>query len=159
MNIENILMVAEHLENLPEEQQFAKMSDLEGFNLNQWTHSCGTPSCIAGYAGWFMFGKPEIVLNEYYKVNVSWTDIAEKFFGLEGMTADRKYMGETETVSLARKLCVPSVFDPEVIDCGADVYNFKAKQVAKVLRHLAATGEVDYRVGIEPVQSDNSTSE
>jgi hypothetical protein len=46
MHIERILLLADVIEKQPHTQFHAR----SGFNMRTYTHSCGSPSCIAGWA-------------------------------------------------------------------------------------------------------------
>ena len=139
MNKENILLVAEHLENLPEDLQKVDCEADEGFDLRNFTHDCGTPSCIAGYAAWFDNGKR--ITREYLEAtSYYFVSKTAEFFGM--------------TYDDAHDLCLPgSKFreDTRDLDETIDPYEVTAKQAAAVLRHFAETGEVDYRVAFPEV--------
>lgn len=53
MNVERILALAD----LIEKQPHAGHSDESGFRMSRFTHLCGTPACIAGWAEWSRDGE------------------------------------------------------------------------------------------------------
>jgi hypothetical protein len=126
MNIDNILRLAGYLDALHEAAPAR-------FNMNQWyaEHPCGTIGCIAGHA---------MVLLDPRGAQWDWRPTeAARHLGIVDESA-YFYGGE-----LASKLFAPNE-EELIIDCGLDYHRVRANHAAKVLRHLAATGEVDWSV-------------
>jgi hypothetical protein len=134
MNVDNILKLAEVLE-----------SDAAAahFNMGEWFHhdgdhalplgvtvaeaiqDCGTVACIAGWAV-VAFHSAE----ELRDVNFDLAAIAANDLGLSSYRA--------------MEIFTPGSA-PHVVECDLPVYHATPKQAAKLLRHLAATGEIDWR--------------
>jgi hypothetical protein len=55
MNVERILALADIIEAQPH----TSSSDESGFNMNAYSHHCGTPCCIAGWAAGNVAGLDE----------------------------------------------------------------------------------------------------
>lgn len=137
MNVENILKLAEVLESPAAEEHFDMSSWLDHngdhdlpdeITYNEMIKDCGTVACIAGWATVLAKGD-EIVKEENYE------------FGIGADYLDLEY-------TQAKHLFTPGVF---ITVDGEEVSAYAAtpKQAAKVLRHLAATGEVDWDVACE----------
>ena len=115
MNKERILKLADVVER----QKHAKVSDSHGFNMGEFRHECGTPSCIAGWA---------CALKKRDKTGMKEIDIdvfsqAKKYLGLSAYEADELFIPSSGYWSLI----TPS-------------------QAAATLRNLAETGEVVWNV-------------
>lgn len=137
MNVERILELARRLENLdpPRPDMGFDMRDyfmsrngvvfyaLSYGGLAWKPEECGTAGCIAGWT--VAIWEPE-----------EWRE--ESF--ISGIAADILELSEEES----RRLFTPS--SGQYPDC----YSAKPAQVARVLRHLAATGEVDWDQMIDP---------
>lgn len=96
-----------------------------GFNMCNWTHTCGTPACIAGWA------------------NFVRTDDDGTFLG--DMSAAAMWLGITK--SQAEELFAPDE-DFEEEDGPLFLWSeITPTHAAAVLRHLADTGRVDWSVG------------
>lgn len=111
MNKENILKLADHIERL----------DPMEYDQSKFVYGCGTPSCIAGWALWFVRpweGRGDVVAFE------TGVEIAEKWLGISSSTA-RILFSAHPYASLDD---APS-----------------PQEAAVTLRHLAETGEVDWR--------------
>lgn len=128
MNKERILALAD----LIEKQPHTTVEAPSGFSMENWSHDCGTPACIAGWA-WAM----EKAKMEDVDDNAS--DAAQKFLGLGVLTGD-------------------SLFEPDLRDTDlalnhhwenhTDLWgHITPTHAAAVLRHLADTGKVDWSVG------------
>ena len=109
MNIDNILELADVLENVPEEK----------FDMNSYTHGCGGPACVAG---WAVF----------------------HFYGLEALQKIGKHYKAKNSLGLDEK---QSLLLFELIEWTHNIrYNGIRKatpqDAAKVLRLLAKTGTV-----------------
>ena len=153
MNIENINKLADALDALEDSP-----SDIY-FDMKQWgggmvigslpfdigpgidrINHCGAPGCIAGWAK-FLFAPVGPVLD-----NETPLPFATKFLGLNAELANRLFipneldMDDEEAAALRHD--DDTFFDPKY----AIVYdNAGPRNVAKVLRYLAYTGEVDWR--------------
>lgn len=126
MNKENIEILAKVIE----EQKPGGYADYSGFNMSALLHSCGTPMCMAGFGAWLKQGKPDIVYHNPYKM---WEveDAAATFLGFGPFPKNR-----TAFAHPLYKLFYP----------GGSYYNATPAQAARVLRHLAKTGVVDWEV-------------
>lgn len=121
MNKERVLALADLIECQPHVDPLGIDPYLEpsGFNMNCFTHSCGTPSCIAGFAAWEYNGR---------KINDS--DETE--------SKAREYLGLASYFG-AKRLFFPTV-------SGRECASITPQEAAQVLRHLAETGEVDWSI-------------
>lgn len=118
MNVERINALADLIEAQPHSEE-------KGFHMNHVVHGCGTPSCIAGWAEWENEGRP-----------------ASLTFSGEGFLENAaKYLGIGEYDYDNKKLKATKLFYP-----GKTYYYSTPAHAAKVLRHLAATGEVDWSI-------------
>lgn len=131
MNKDNILAVADAIEN-------HTIPDL-GFNMSNWFsptsqdrrdnsgHGCGTVACVAGWSAVLATGRQPDNNRWYYGKDHA-EKVAKEYLGLSWPDSSR-------------------LFEPE-----EDVYEWRdippARAVA-VLRHLAATGEIDWTVPFE----------
>jgi hypothetical protein len=124
MNAESILRVADAIEK-------HEIADL-GFNMNDWVsskypdksgHNCGTSACIAGYAVAAFDG-----MDEVERINsLTEDEKIEQFFGRAREIFDM----DTEDA------------DDLMVFFSGDPTPLKA---ARTLRHLAATGEVNWNL-------------
>lgn len=122
VNVENILKVAEYLDDLPDPSQFS-MNYYQWFNcsiLAQNGHACGAPACIAGYACY--------VHNREAFFEEAHSNACE-LFGLS--------FGDGN-----------ELFTPTDHNGRARLrhYEINNKQAAQLLRHLATTGSVDWSI-------------
>lgn len=86
------------------------------FDMSNWTHSCGTPACIGGWAAWEALDRPSVLPSIFPHGRASsWLDISDE-------------QGDA--------LFIPDIWLSAVT----------ASQAATVLRHLAETGEVDWNI-------------
>lgn len=111
-----------HLADVIEAQPHTELNDSTGFNMSDWTHNCGTPSCICGWANHL---RNE---SEGRTVMLASPREAGRWLGFDD-DDDRRYV-----------LFKPSTIDPD---------NWNAitpAHAAAVLRHLADTGVVDWSV-------------
>ena len=113
MNVERILQLADIIEVQPHAPAEADA----GFNMARYTHPCGTPACIAG---WALAMKGEPIPGSQIKVFFD----AMEWMGL--------------TIEAADDLFVPGTLDTRE--------NYTPSQAAKTLRHLAHTGEVKWEL-------------
>ncbi len=122
MNKDNIEALASHIENLEEPGDF---------DMSREVHSCGSPSCFLGFAN--------LLASQ------------GKAFGFELTNPDtaKSYLDMRETEF--HSLCYPKISDYMCRSSGeiVDPYAINNVQGAKVLRHLVATGEVDFRVAFK----------
>jgi hypothetical protein len=96
----------------------------ELFDMGKFApYECGTPACIGG---WLARNNSE----EFLASPLSTTDFGAKKLGL---TYDQAYT-----------LFVGGSYFPKF-----SIFNANNQQAAKILRHLAATGEVDWSVAFE----------
>ena len=126
MNVENILKVADAIEQ-------HSIPDL-GFNLGWWLcdgeedrsgHGCRTTACIAG---WAIAVRDGGGMPEQRPLNFDWLNEAGDFMGLPN-ESDR------------------SGYDPIRADLMLSIEEHRTpSEAAAVLRHLAATGEVDWSI-------------
>lgn len=79
MNVERINALADLIEKQPNSGH----KDSDGFNMRYWTHSCGTPSCIAGWA---------VFLSEVPVETFGVKRKAAEFLGIEGEKTDRLFL-------------------------------------------------------------------
>lgn len=124
MNIENIHRLADYLDTLNEVAPAR-------FNMNQWyaEHPCGTIGCIAGHA---------MVLLDPRGAQWNWKPYnAAEHLGLVCNQLERSVELFTPDEDILR-------------ECGLDYRGVRANHAAKVLRHLAATGKVDWTILKEP---------
>ncbi len=155
MNIVAINALAGLLENIPSrfEQGFNMSSYLatqgdEAFDEDHTNvgHHCGTTACIAGWASSFL-QRDGTLLNEARTHaqmalmhsdgigHPSWNTHAGLAAGLLGLDSEE-----------AERLFEPMNTDFERDDI--EWSEVSPRQAAKVLRHLAKTGEVDWNVGL-----------
>lgn len=125
MNIERILQLADYIEYHPEKFNMSewmseniRMLDVEAEELY---HMCGTSACIAGHAV-AMF-RPDINLKEF----CDFAGEGKSILGLDDL--DGAYY---------------ILFNPSKAAHGIDVKDVTNLHAAKCLRHLAATGKVDW---------------
>lgn len=125
MNKDRILALADLIEKQPHTVSLHG----SGFCMNYVLHSCGTPSCIAGWAAWEEEGRPKAVSTP----DTGWS--------LECKA--QKYLGLATSVEAELSDIAYSLFYPE--GDRVDLYdNITPAQAAACLRHLAETGEVDW---------------
>jgi len=128
MNKERILALADLIEAQPHTDVDSK----HGFNMNSILHLCGTPCCIAGWAVWEAQGRPERV--DRYKYETGLEIPAAEY--LEMPLDPQHYCGP------AMQLFYP--VDDDIND--RNYKDLQPVEAAKVLRHLAETGEVDWSI-------------
>lgn len=112
MNVERILHLADIIETQPHTSAEAE----SGFSMQDYTHRCGTPSCIAGWAN-----------SVFEAVDLNSGEVAAVILGLDF---------EQES-----SLFYPSGY--------SEASKHTPAQAARTLRHLAATGEVDWSLPVE----------
>lgn len=81
MNTERIRELADVIEDQPH----TSFNAANGFYMDAWEHSCGTPSCIAGWAA-HTFGR-QVATWEMW-------DVAEGLLGLSEETSRRLFLGD-----------------------------------------------------------------
>lgn len=116
MNRERILALAD----LIEQQPHTEIGAASGFNMEDFTHPCGTPACIAGWAA-FMFDKEF----EPGKTTMKYSEHAGMLLGLDYRKAADLF------------LLTPGIGLEEITPAHA----------ATTLRHLAETGDVEWVIG------------
>lgn len=130
MNIENINAVA----NVIEATAYTTRSGSSGFNMASYIHSCGTPSCIAGWTIALKYATDDTTPLPAHLVNPPITEDgpsrgqlisaeAAEFLGLDPEAAEDLFLGWQP----------PTVLEDIIPD-----------QAVKVLRHLAETGNVSW---------------
>ncbi|MDR9777244.1 hypothetical protein RJJ65_32315 [Rhizobium hidalgonense] len=106
------------LADIIEKQPHTGKESAEGFSMSSYVHDCGTPCCIAGWAAWLSFRKPKQMVDStavFYR--------AKTYLGLHEVEADLLFL-------------------PHEYHCGD---KYPPSQAAATLRHLAETGEVNWR--------------
>lgn len=93
MNKERILALADLIEQQPHTTPY----DKSGFDLSSYTHDCGTPSCIAGWAAWEAAGRPEKLIMDPGKI----IELAQTYLGLDEHECDI-FCGECGTPRLSK---------------------------------------------------------
>jgi hypothetical protein len=111
------------LADLIEKQPHTSRDGAPGFCMEAYVHSCGTPSCIAGWASWLSFRKPKTLSGG----ETDLFDRAKSYLRLDSATAYRLFLP-------------PGYFDPHL---------YTPAQSAATLRRLAETGEVNWSVSQE----------
>lgn len=141
MKTENILELADFLETLPNPEKF----DMRKYTHN---HACHTPSCFAGWGAWLHLGRPKGDMYDACRElkGLSLLQVAREFFGALLASIDGTYDWFDD-------LTVPTRYeDPEDID-NNNPWLITNEQGAKILRHLAETGLVDYSVAFPATDS------
>lgn len=130
MNKENILLVADAIEKHSIEGLGFNMGDFISHRHDDLSgHDCGTTACIAGWAASIAkeFTNGEQLYSFHFGTSIRGT--AARFLGLTD--ADIVY----------------KLFTPDQTDLGKpSPYTADSAKAVRVLRHLAATGEVDWSV-------------
>jgi hypothetical protein len=111
MNKDRILALATFIEQQPHERDWCAPS---GFGMGAVLHTCGTPSCIAGWAGWEAQGRPDTVKGDA-------EGDGQEYLGIDGTTAN-------------------DLFYPKRLN----YLDITPAQAASVMRELAETGEVNW---------------
>jgi hypothetical protein len=145
MNIDKINALAEKMEHWDE---IDGIGQVQGFEMGDFAcryqrgeenlaakygvhwangHKCGTAGCIAGCA---------VAMQYPYREITESAHIAEEAEEILELTCDQ-----------AIELFMPS--STSVIYSGPGPYDITPQQAARVLRHLAATGEVDWNKAFE----------
>ena len=123
MSKERILALAETIEHAPKGRV---LQDIQGFDMTDFTHHCGTPACIAGWSIWEFFGRSDENLDELVQAsNKTYSAIACEYLGIPGE------QGEI-------------LFFPEGFDKPWN--EITQQEAARVLRNLAETGQVDWSI-------------
>jgi hypothetical protein len=120
-NKDRLMQLADIVEAAPEVTYNDDIESLGGFSMSQYFHNCGTPSCIAGHT------------------------IAAFAPHFDQKTDDPRHvasylLGISEAEG--RKLFVPGGWD--TIPDEIYPYGSTGPQAAKVIRHFAETGEIDW---------------
>lgn len=104
------------LADLIEQQPHTSPSSERGFTMADFTHDCGTPACLAGWAAWESENRPEVI---------EWSLAASK---------------ATQFLCIGYDMA-DELFEPDDI-AGWD--RITPAHAAFTLRHLAETGVVDW---------------
>lgn len=136
MNTANILALATHIRAGSPNVKF----DMHNYACALAEHKCQSAACVAGWA--LHLGAPEAytawVAAEF---SMEWPEtvphhspreFAPKFLGLTAAQAEALFLPDTISINGER-------WSP---------YNATAEQAARVLDHLAATGQVDWSVAL-----------
>lgn len=115
MNTQFIHKLANHIETLPH-----SFYDEGGFSMECYTHTCGSPSCIAGWA--------------IYLSNHSLT------------IADNGTDGDSLHALAAAILDISDYTANELFTPNLRWADITPRQAATTLRHLAATGSVEWNL-------------
>ena len=123
LHTDRILQLADVIEQQPDTSVEAP----SGFSMSDVRHYCGTPCCIAGWAlaAAGDTGPESMDLGNYVDVFTR----AGNYLGLVG-EQDMDLFAPAYTVALL-----------------GDENHITARHAAAVLRHLAETGEIDWRIG------------
>lgn len=89
MKIRNIKRLIKLIEGLPEG------SEAGAFDMGWWTHSCGTPACIGGWACWLKRRKPDGKL--YHNAEEA-DDVMEEAKEFIGVNADYDWVWDAGAV-------------------------------------------------------------
>ena len=122
MNKENVLALAERMEGLEEYDDATNNRD-NMYSQREWVFGCGSPACIAGHAA--------AMLGTGIVTNSNADRMAMEFLGIDWHEAHDLFDS------------MPNTYfenDPS------------PKDAACVLRHLAATGKVDWFEATKPKQ-------
>jgi hypothetical protein len=123
MNKERILALAD----LIEKQEHTGLDSKSGFNMGDFTHYCGTPACIAGWAIAMKLGDLSCdVDKEIFISGKSYSSLAGEFLGIGEELHVELFFSSPGEIPLDE-------VSPQI--------------AASVLRHLAETGEVDWSIG------------
>jgi hypothetical protein len=114
MNKARILALAEVIEKQPH----VHPDDAEGFSMSDWFHPCGTPSCLGGWT-----------IHLFVKKGHTTADPTQ--FRARGLLG----LSQTEALDL---------FLPRLEQIRESYDKITPAHAAFTLRHLAATGEVDW---------------
>lgn len=114
-----------YLADIVAAQEWTPASATSGFNMGWWFHPCGTPSCIAGFAAAESGMGGDIPVEVRAIAWMTNSTINNAIVMLDCWP---------NTVGL---LFAPKLYLPAITPARA----------AAVLRHLAETGEIDWKVG------------
>ena len=68
-NVENCQLLLDTLRSLPE------IGDNDnGFDMRNYKHTCGTPSCMAGFATWLKQGQPDYITTSAWDIAAEASD-------------------------------------------------------------------------------------
>ncbi len=123
MNKERILALADLIEKLPKGSVYGEKS---GFDMTDFSHHCGTPACIGGWARWEHFGRPDDIASEIVASQLSYSEVAAGYLGID------------------LEATAEELFYPPTID---NWQGITPQHAAAVLRNLVETGEVDWNAG------------
>ena len=116
---------------------------VEGFTMVCVQHTCGTPACIAGYAYSLAVASVDDEAKDYIEHNRNWYNVASSWLN-DTLEPD----GYTRVAYNV----LTNLFEPRTHTIRTDDwYDITPAQAAKVIRHLADTGEVDWSIIEEEV--------
>lgn len=125
MNKERILALAD----LIEKQPHTTVDDAHGFTMGNWTHACGTPACIAGWAVFAENGSAKFESGEW----------------VSSRAASYLELDRDDAVLLFEPdLRNPDEFEDDETDATDGWDEITPSQAAATLRRLAETGSVDW---------------
>lgn len=119
MNKANVLKLAQIIEA---QKDIAHFNADEGFNMASYLHPCGTPSCIAGFAA--------------YEALIEMGDDEE-----EAILRAKGLVPEAANWLGCDHIEITELFHPPHIEAWEYI---TPQEVAKVLRHFAETGQIDW---------------
>ena len=122
MNIDNINRLADVIEAQSHTDREAE----DGFAMNCFFHTCGTPACIAGWADFLANGDEWVASDTLESRSQNVEGRAMEWLGMSSSQRYELFWGGTKIADLAK--VTPT-------------------HAAAVLRHLAATGDVDWFIG------------
>lgn len=118
MNKERLTKLADHIENLEK----VSLDADEGFNMADYTHDCGSPSCIAGWAV-HLFKKE----SGYEHSTMDTHDLAAKILEIDGTTSDELFLGVDDNGK-----------------GGVYLSKITVEEAVATIRNFVDTGEVDW---------------
>ena len=142
MNRKNILALAALIETVPEKKPGEDMTDRGLFDMRQPYHWCGAPACIAGWACWMASSGTDrsapVSILGWISSNTAGSptlQISGTWLGIGGTTKGF--------------LFTPSSRFADWTAGPGELGWVTPQHAAAVLRNLAETGVVDWRVGKE----------
>lgn len=117
----------------------------DGFTMVCITHHCGTPACIAGYAYTLALNDVTEEGREYCEDNRNPYNVTSSWLN-DTLGPDGRTVGDYE---MLLPLFEPRTHVGKKRIYTEDWYDITPAQAAKVIRHLAATDEIDWSIIIE----------
>ncbi|TPL66573.1 hypothetical protein [Mesorhizobium sp. B2-4-1] len=142
MNIDAINNLAAFLENIPSKHQ-------RGFNMGSYMgrkdpgestnvgFQCNSTACIAGWACLVLGENGEIRSTPRSTREIGWYE---------------EFAGDLLNLDAATRLALFEPMNSSMVADYVDWYKVTPRQAAKVLRHLAKTGEADWSLVMEVVE-------